>query len=110
MAEMFRDHGYGTFALGKWHFATLEDCSPEGTILAPRNPGVEPWDKLHDANKAVYLRMQEAFAGFLDHTADQVGRLIDFLEMIDLLDDTIVMSVSDNSANQETGTSLGTPL
>ena len=76
---------------------------PEGTTLAPRNPGVEPWDELDDAKKALYLRMQETFAGFLDHTDDQIGRLIDFLEETDLLDDTMVVLLSDNGASQEGG-------
>ncbi len=76
---------------------------PPGTTLAPRNPGVEPWDELPDANKALYVRMQEAFAGFLDHTDKQIGRLIDFLETIDVLDDTLIVLISDNGASQEGG-------
>ncbi len=76
---------------------------PDGTTLAPRNPGVEPWDELSDAKRALYTRMQEAFAGFLDHTDDQIGRLIDYLDETDLLDDTLVLLVSDNGASQEGG-------
>jgi hypothetical protein len=76
---------------------------PPDTTLAPRNPGVEPWDELSEANKALYARKQETFAGFLDHTDDQIGRLIDFLEMIDVLDDTMVILLSDNGASQEGG-------
>ena len=224
MAEILRDQGYGTFALGKWHLATLEDCSPAGpmdhwplqrgfdryygfiggatdqfspeltvdnhpidpplregyhvsedivdqaismitahqgsspgnrfftyvafgathsphqapaeyiekyrgkyddgwdvvrqrwfekqlatgiipedTTLSPRNPGNEPWDELSEPQQKLYARMQEAFAGFLDHTDHQIGRLINFLEMIDVLDDTIVVLISDNGASQEGG-------
>lgn len=76
---------------------------PEDTELAPRNPGVEPWDDLSDDKRALFARMQEAFAGFLDHTDDQIGRLIDFLEELEVLDDTIVMVVSDNGASREGG-------
>ena len=39
---------------------------PEGTELAPRNPGVEPWDTLSDNEQQLAIRMQEAFAAFLD--------------------------------------------
>ena len=71
--------------------------------MAPRNPGVEPWDDLDDDAKALYCRMQEAFAGFLDHTDDQIGRLVDFLEANDLLDDTMLVLLSDNGASREGG-------
>ncbi len=76
---------------------------PEGTELAPRNPRVEPWESLSDAHKKVYIKMQETFAGFLDHTDDQIGRLMDYLESTELLDDTLFILLSDNGASQEGG-------
>ena len=30
LAEVLREHGYNTFALGKWHLANMEDCTPAG--------------------------------------------------------------------------------
>ncbi|MCP4083550.1 MAG: arylsulfatase [Actinomycetia bacterium] len=74
---------------------------PEGTQLAPRNPGVKPWDELSADEQAFACRLQEAFAAFLDHTDAQVGRLLDSLETQGLLDDTIVFALSDNGASQE---------
>jgi arylsulfatase len=74
---------------------------PPGTGLAPRNPGVKPWDELSEDEKAFACRLQEAFAAFLDHTDAQVGRLLDALEAQGELDDTIVFALSDNGASQE---------
>ncbi|MCB0990686.1 MAG: arylsulfatase [Acidimicrobiales bacterium] len=74
---------------------------PEGTELAPRNPGVEPWETLSDDEKAFACRLQEAFAAFLDHTDAQLGRLLDALDELGVSDDTIVFALSDNGASQE---------
>ncbi|MDH3681362.1 MAG: arylsulfatase, partial [Acidimicrobiia bacterium] len=74
---------------------------PEGTELAPRNPGVEPWDELTANERAFACRLQEAFAAFLDHTDAQIGRLLDALEAQGELDNTIVFALSDNGASQE---------
>lgn len=76
---------------------------PEGTALAPRNPGVEPWDELAGNQQRLAARLQEAFAAFLDHTDDQIGRLVDGLRARDLLDDTILVVLADNGASQEGG-------
>ena len=76
---------------------------PEGTKLAPRNPGVEAWEDLPNAQKELAARLQEAFAAFLDHTDDQIGRVIDGLEEIGELDNTILILLSDNGASQEGG-------
>ena len=50
---------------------------PEGTELAPRNPGVEPWEDLPENQRRLAARLQEAFAAFLDHSDDQIGRLVE---------------------------------
>ena len=76
---------------------------PEGTILAPRNPGVEAWEDLSLNQQRFACRLQEAFAAMLDHTDAQIGRLIGHLERLGLLDDTVIMLLSDNGASQEGG-------
>ncbi len=78
---------------------------PSDTQLAPRNPGVEPWDSLTDDQRIFAARLQEAFAGFLEHTDAQIGRLVDGLEQLGRLDNTLLILLSDNGASQEGGPS-----
>jgi arylsulfatase len=76
---------------------------PPGTELAPHNPGVEPWDELPEAQRRLAARLQEAFAAFLEHTDEQIGRLVAGLEQLELLDDTVIVLLSDNGASREGG-------
>ena len=76
---------------------------PPDTTLAPRNPGVQPWDSLPANERRFMARLQEAFAGFLEHTDAQIGRLIEYLELSRQLDDTIVMVLADNGTSQGGG-------
>ena len=76
---------------------------PPGTTLAPRNPGVPAWESLTPNQKTFAARLQEAFAGFLEHTDAQIGRLVEFLESTGELDNTVFMVMSDNGASQEGG-------
>jgi len=88
----------------RWFHRQLErGVIPEGTQLAPRNPGVEPWDELSENQRRLAARLQEAFAAFLDHTDEQIGRLVDWLRGRQLLDDTILVVLADNGASQEGG-------
>ena len=80
-----------------------EGVIPPDTVLSPRNPGVEPWDDLTDNQRRFAARLQEAFAAFLDHTDDQIGRLVEGLRERDLLDNTIFIVMADNGASQEGG-------
>ncbi len=74
---------------------------PPGTDLAPRNPGVKPWDELSSIEQQFACRLQEAFAAFLDHTDAQVGRFLDSLDRLGVDDDTLIFVMSDNGASQE---------
>ncbi|HRC48426.1 MAG TPA: arylsulfatase [Ilumatobacteraceae bacterium] len=76
---------------------------PADTQLAPRNPGVKPWDELSDNERRLAARLQEAFAAFLDHTDVQIGRLVDGLRRLGQLDNTILVVHADNGASQEGG-------
>lgn len=76
---------------------------PPTTGLAPRNPDVPAWDDLEPAEQRQCARLQEAFAGFMTHTDDQVGRLLQFLTDQGLDDDTMIILMSDNGASGEGG-------
>lgn len=76
---------------------------PGGTDLCEHNPGVKDWDALTDAERRLASRLQEAFAAFLDHTDDQIGRFVDGLRRLDQLDNTILVLMADNGASQEGG-------
>ena len=72
-----------------WPLATT--ASNRGTTL-PEN------------QKLLACRLQEAFAAFLDHTDDQIGRLVEGLAgAMDQLDNTILVVLADNGASQEGG-------
>ena len=88
----------------RWYERQLElGVIPPGTDLAPRNPGVDPWADLPDEQRRLAARLQEAFAAFLDHTDDQIGRLVEGLRHLGELDNTIVVLLADNGASQEGG-------
>jgi arylsulfatase A-like enzyme len=79
--------------------------APSGTRLADRNPGVAAWADVAVDSGLVRLstRLQEAYAAFLEHTDDQIGRLLDALSQFGLDEDTVVMLMSDNGASPEGG-------
>ena len=97
------DDGYDA-ARERWFARQVEmGVVPQGTTLAPRNPGVPAWDELTDNQRAFAARLQEAFAAMLEHTDAQIGRLTDFLEARGLLDNTLLIVLSDNGASREGG-------
>ena len=88
----------------RWYERQLElGVSSRDTQLAPRNPGVEAWEDLPSNHRKFACRLQEAFAAFLDHTDDQVGRFIDGLQKMGQLENTILVFLADNGASQEGG-------
>jgi arylsulfatase A-like enzyme len=76
---------------------------PEGTELSKRDPDVEAWETLSVDAKRMYTRQMEVYAAFVSQTDHHIGRMLDFLDAIGELDNTIVVAVSDNGASAEGG-------
>lgn len=76
---------------------------PADTALAPRNPGVPLWEEMAPDARTVCARLQEAYAGFLDHADAQIGRLVAYLRHTAQLDNTLIFLLSDNGASGEGG-------
>ncbi|WKN60854.1 arylsulfatase [Rhodococcus opacus] len=77
---------------------------PPGSQLTPRPAEIPAWDSLSPAAQRVACRLQEAYAGFLEHTDDQLQRVIDCIDELGELDNTlIVYVVGDNGPAAESG-------
>lgn len=76
---------------------------PDTAELTKRNAFVQPWDELSENQKKISARYMEAYAGMLEHTDAQIGRLIEYLREIGELDNTVVVFLSDNGASAEGG-------
>jgi len=76
---------------------------PSDTKLPARNDGVKAWEAHSDDEKRVFVRLQSAFAGMLDHADRHLARLIGFLDAAGVRDNTLIVVLSDNGASQEGG-------
>ncbi|MEZ4625833.1 MAG: sulfatase-like hydrolase/transferase [Thermomicrobiales bacterium] len=75
---------------------------PADAVLTPRPDSIPAWDDCSADEKRLYARMQEVFAGFLEHIDAQVGRVVDALEEMNLRDDTLIIYiVGDNGPSAE---------
>jgi arylsulfatase A-like enzyme len=92
-----------TFARQKKLGVIPPDCE-----LTKRQPEIPAWDKVDPKMKPVLARQMEVYAGFLEHTDHHVGRLIDAVADLEILDDTLIyLIIGDNGASAE-GTLQGT--
>ena len=75
---------------------------PPETELTARHEEIPAWDDMPDELKPVLARQMEVYAGFLEHTDHHVGRLVDALEDLGVLEDTLVYYIiGDNGASAE---------
>ena len=75
---------------------------PEGTKLAPKPEAIKDWDKLSADEKKLFARQMEVFAGFGEYTDHEIGRLIQAVEDLGQLDNTLIFyEVGDNGASAE---------
>jgi arylsulfatase len=77
---------------------------PVDTVLTPRHREIPAWDTLDAAQKRLSVRMMEIYAGYLEQTDYNVGRVLDAIDKLGQLNNTLVIYiVGDNGASTEGG-------
>ena len=80
---------------------------PADAELTPRPDLFQAWDSLTDDEKKLYTRQMEVYAGFQENADWNVGRLLDAIEAMGDLENTLVIYIwGDNGASLE-GTTTG---
>ena len=86
-----------TFARQKQLGVIPQDCQ-----LTDRHPQIPAWDSIAPEMQPILARQMEIYAGFLEHTDHHIGRLIDSLEDLEILDNTLIyVIIGDNGASAE---------
>jgi arylsulfatase A-like enzyme len=77
---------------------------PEGTQLAPKPEDIRDWDSLSADEKKLFAHQMEVYAAFAEYTDTEIGRLIQSLEDMQELDNTLVFYIAgDNGTSAEGG-------
>jgi len=77
---------------------------PAGTRLAPKPKAIKDWDTLSADEKKLFTRQAEVFAAFVEHTDYEIGRVIQAIDDVGQLDNTLVFYIAgDNGTSAEGG-------
>jgi arylsulfatase len=79
---------------------------PENTELCGDDRFSMRWDSFSEAQKRIFARYMESYAGFLTHTDAQIGRVLNYLKKIGQYENTLIVFMADNGASAE-GTPYG---
>lgn len=76
---------------------------PDRWALSPRDPEAQPWDETDPATRADLAHRMAVYAAQVDRLDQNVGRLVEALERLGILDDTLILFLSDNGCSAEGG-------
>jgi arylsulfatase A-like enzyme len=104
------DRGYDSVRQGR--FAAQQKLGLfDSSIQAPQRPSyVKPWVDLSDQERTYHARNMEIYAAMVDYMDTGIGRVIDYLDKRDQLDNTIIVFISDNGAEHWDHSSAPPPI
>ena len=83
---------------------------PADTQLEPWPDDVlKPWDQLTAEEKKLFIRQVEVFAAYAAYNDHEIGRIIDTIEEMGKLDDTLIIYINGDNGTSAEGGPLGTP-
>jgi len=81
---------------------------PADAVMTPRPAEIPAWDDMEDALKPVLARQMEIYAAFLEHTDHHVGQLVDTLQDMGLLENTLIYYIIGDNGGSAEGSVQGT--
>ncbi|QYM65643.1 MULTISPECIES: arylsulfatase [unclassified Microbacterium] len=82
---------------------------PAGTALTERPDQIPSWDSQPEEHRRLFARQAENFADFLEHADHEVGRVVDAIDALGELDNTIVIYILGDNGSSGEGSLIGTP-
>ncbi|WP_437330196.1 arylsulfatase [Sorangium sp. So ce381] len=102
------DFGWDELRMRIWQTQRSLGVIPPDAELTDRNQYIPPWAEVSDDMKRPLRREMELYASFLEQTDYEVGRVIDTLRDLGIMDNTLIIYIlGDNGASAE-GTFVGT--
>jgi arylsulfatase len=92
------DEGYDVLRVRRVTRLKAEGILPDDAETPPLVPWASPWDSLSDEQKRMEARKMELYAAMVENLDHHIGRLIDYLKMSGLYENTVVFFFSDNGA------------
>src|SRR5215831_183750 len=70
---------------------------------------LKEWDQLTEVEKKLFIKQADVYAAYLAYTDHEIGRVIQAVEDLGKLDNTIIIYISGDNGSSAEGTVLGTP-
>ena len=75
---------------------------PQDADLTERHAEIPAWDEMPDDLKPILEREMEIYAGFMSHVDHHTGRVLDTIEELGIMEDTLIyVIIGDNGASAE---------
>jgi arylsulfatase len=111
----WRDKYKGRFADG-WDALREETLArqkamgivPESTVLADKPDEIKDWDELTEQEQQLFELQMETFSGFMEHTDVEIGRLVDAIDGLGELDNTLFVYIMGDNGSSAEGGLIGT--
>ncbi|MCS7466259.1 sulfatase-like hydrolase/transferase [Stieleria sp. ICT_E10.1] len=98
------DSGWDAVRQSTYERQKTDGIIPGETKLPPRPDDIVAWDSLPEDHKTLFRRQAEVFGAFVAHTDHHIGRLVQAIDDLGEMDNTLVFYIAgDNGTSAEGG-------
>jgi arylsulfatase A-like enzyme len=83
---------------------------PQNTQLTPWPDDLPKWDTLDPQSKKLFARQAQVFAAYVAYTDHEIGRVIQAVEDMGKLDNTLIIYIEGDNGTSAEGSTIGTPV